>query len=236
MRLSDMHFHLDGFKNHHQIYNQINALEQYTLCVTNSPTIFQACIDTYSETNYVRFALGSHPLANDRTFNALQFERLAKQTRYIGEVGLDFSKVSLTAREKQKHRFCEICDILSNEHKILSVHSLSAETEVYRILSKRRGANKIIMHWFCGDTSTMRKLADIGCYFSLNIGQLKKHVDLIKSMPIDRLLIESDAPIGSYTSEKYTPQELNKLYTTFSNVLGFDITAQINENLKTILS
>lgn len=236
MLLSDVHFHLDGYKNHQNIYNQINSLKQYTLCVTNSPTIFRACKEAYPETQYVRFALGFHPLLRNNTFSAIEFEQLAKKTRYIGEVGLDFSKASSDACEKQKNHFCEICDILVNKNKIISVHSLRAETAVYEILAKRHGDNKIILHWFCGDILTMKKFADLGCYFSLNIGQLRNHIDLVKAIPVERMLIESDAPNGSYLIEKYTPQKLIKVYEMFSNVLGFDITAQIHENMKTILS
>ena len=234
MSLSDMHFHLDGYCNHQQIYNQINSLKQYTLCVTNSSKIFTACRDSYIETKYVRFALGSHPLNKD--FDALEFERLAKTTRYIGEVGLDFSKGTFDLHSKQKKIFYDILDMLSNKNKIISVHSLRAETTVCEILSNYHGDNKIIMHWFCGDLSTMRKLVDIGCYFSLNISQLKNHLNLVKAIPIDRILIESDAPIGSNVRGKYNPQKLSDLYKAFSNVLHFDITEQVQANLKTILS
>ena len=236
MSLSDMHFHLDGYRNHQQIYNQINSLKQYTLCVTNSSEIFQACRTTYVETKYVRFALGSHPLNSYSEFNALEFERLAKTTRYIGEVGLDFSKGSLDLHEKQKKCFYDILDILSNKNKIISVHSLRAETAVCEILSNYHSNNKIIMHWFCGDLSTMRKLADIGCYFSLNIGQLKNHLELVKEIPIERVLIESDAPMGSYVRGKYSPQKLSELYAAFSDVFPFDMAEQVQVNLKTILS
>lgn len=236
MLLSDMHFHLDCFRNHQDIYNQINSLKQYTLCVTNSPAIFRACKSTYDETKYVRFALGAHPLSVDRDFNALEFELLAKGTRYIGEIGLDFSRVSLNARDKQINKFCEICDILSNGHRIISVHSLRAESLTYEILSRHINKNKIIMHWFCGDISIMRKFVDIGCFFSLNIGQLKNHIDVVKAIPIDRILIESDAPLGAYKQDDYTPQKLVELYKTFSNILNFDVTTQVYENMKNILS
>ena len=59
MRLIDTHFHLDFYREHRYWYDQINAMKQYTLCVTNSPEIYCACKKLYSETRYIKFALGA---------------------------------------------------------------------------------------------------------------------------------------------------------------------------------
>ena len=61
MHLIDTHFHLDYYKNHEYWYDQINKLQQYTLCVTNSPEVFYSCRKLYPETKYVKFALGYNP-------------------------------------------------------------------------------------------------------------------------------------------------------------------------------
>jgi TatD DNase family protein len=87
-----MHFHLDFYPNHSQIYEGINKSCQHTLCVTNQPEIFEACMDMYSVTKYVQFGLGYNPqCVNDIPFKKSAFLRNLKRTKYVGEVGLDFS-------------------------------------------------------------------------------------------------------------------------------------------------
>ena len=50
IKLIDTHFHLDYYRNHAQLYKTINNLEQYTLCMTNSPGVFVSCKKIYRET------------------------------------------------------------------------------------------------------------------------------------------------------------------------------------------
>ena len=56
IKLIDTHFHLDYYRNHAQLYKTINNLEQYTLCMTNSPGVFVSCKKIYRETKYLKFA------------------------------------------------------------------------------------------------------------------------------------------------------------------------------------
>lgn len=56
MQLIDTHFHLDYYRNHKYWYDQINKLQQYTLCVTNSPEVYRSCRELYPETKYIKFA------------------------------------------------------------------------------------------------------------------------------------------------------------------------------------
>ena len=56
----------------------------------------------------------------------------------------------------------------SNHHnKILSVHSRLAEEKVIEIIEKYK-PRKCIIHWFSGNKEQLRKLIDLGCYFSIN--------------------------------------------------------------------
>lgn len=235
IRLSDMHFHLDGYPNHRQIYNQINELEQHTLCVTNSPDIFEACLSTYKETTFVRFGLGFHPLQKPNDEAIEKFKRLALKTRYIGEVGLDFSRASQKERDRQIAIFDSVL-LCAGQGKIISIHSLNAEIEVLRAIEKYEADNKYILHWYCGDMATLEKFIAFGCYFSLNIKQIANKPDIVKSIPIDRILIESDAPkASSMAGKKFQPKDLNRIYEKIGGVLNCDITATVNANLRNVL-
>ena len=110
MHLIDTHFHLDYYKNHEYWYDQINKLQQYTLCVTNSPEVFHSCRKLYPETKYVKFALGYNPQQSSKVdFSENTFLHELANTPYVGEVGLDYSKKFVASKQKQKDAFEFIC-------------------------------------------------------------------------------------------------------------------------------
>ena len=103
MHLIDTHFHLDYYKNHEYWYDQINKLQQYTLCVTNSPEVFHSCRKLYPETKYVKFALGYNPQQSLKVdFSKSTFLHELSTTQYVGEVGLDYSKNFVQKKKSSK--------------------------------------------------------------------------------------------------------------------------------------
>ena len=135
MKLIDTHFHLDFYRDHKFWYDRINELEQYTLCVTNSPEIYHSCKRLYPETKYVKFALGYNPQVSANTpFNKRLFLSQLGSTKYIGEVGLDYSAKNINSKAIQIEAFDFICQNAASHNKILSVHSRMAEKETLDIL------------------------------------------------------------------------------------------------------
>ena len=90
MNLIDTHFHLDHYRNYFEIAKTITELEQYTICVTNSPGIFLSCKNLIPETKYLKFAIGFHPQETTLGGREIKdFMRLISSTNYVGEIGLD---------------------------------------------------------------------------------------------------------------------------------------------------
>lgn len=232
-RLIDMHFHLDFYPNHSQIYDGINKLCQHTLCVTNQPEIFEACMDMYSVTKYVQFGLGFNPqCVNDVSFNKSAFLRNLKRTKYVGEVGLDFSPKFSLNKEKQIEIFDFICE--NSMDKIMSVHCKKAEEVLYEILS-HRNSSKVVLHWYSGDEFWLEKFLDIGTYFSINANMINtdRGRKIIGQIPIEKLLIESDGPFTKIDGRKYTYDKLGNVYMLLGNLLKMDsekTMAQISQN------
>jgi TatD DNase family protein len=73
-RLIDTHFHLDHYRNHAMLFNKINELKHYTLCMTNNPGVFLSCKSMYPETKYIKFALGAHPYEINNSSIIKEFE------------------------------------------------------------------------------------------------------------------------------------------------------------------
>ncbi|MBU5439804.1 TatD family hydrolase [Tissierella sp. MSJ-40] len=232
-KLIDMHFHLDFYPNHLQIYNGINKLCQHTLCVTNQPEIFESCVDIYSVTKYIQFGLGYNPQCiNDVPFNKSAFLRNLKRTKYVGEVGLDFSPKFYSNKEKQINIFDFICE--NSIDKIMSVHCKKAEEALYEILSHRKNS-KVVLHWYSGDEFWLVKFLELGAYFSVNANMINsdKGKKIISRIPIERLLIESDGPFTKIDGKKYTFDKLENVYILLGTLFNMNLEktkAQISQN------
>ncbi len=222
MKLIDTHFHLDFYRDHKFWYDQINELKQHTLCVTNSPEIFVSCKRLYPETKYVKFALGYNPQISISTpFNKRLFLSQLSSTQYIGEVGLDFSAKNLCSKAAQIEAFEFICHNAAPHNKLLTIHSRKAEKETLAIL-KSTGIKRAIIHWYTGDLETVEMFIKAGYYFSINANMCAtiKGQSIIKHIPIEKLLVESDGPFTKVGGSKYTPVDLPKTYIMLADLLG----------------
>lgn len=238
MHLIDTHFHLDFYRDHKYWYDYINQNRQYTLCVTNSPGVYHSCKRLYPETKYLKFALGFNPKSivfekfDKRLFNHLQGE-----TKYIGEVGLDFTGKLKEKREEQLQCFDYICSSI-NENQVLSVHSKNAEKAVCDILKKHK-VKKTILHWYSGNLETLKELIEYGYYFSINTSMLQsiKGQKILKSIPKNRLLIESDGPFTKVNNQKYNPSKLQEVYSQIGAFLESpEINKLVWQNFKDLIT
>lgn len=238
-KLIDCHFHLDFYRNHKEIYDQINSLNQYTLCVTNSPEVYLSCKKLYRETRYLKFAVGFNPkIISNQSFDSKVFKYALKSSNYIGEVGLDFSKQFYAVKEKQINAFSQIINLASEEKKIISIHSYMAEESVLDTLIKYKAQNTI-MHWYTGSEQLIKEFIKIGCYFSINCNMIKstKGCRMLKLIPQDRILIESDGPFSKVNDEKFNPLLLSEAYKLIGNCLGLsNIRDIVFDNFQVLLS
>lgn len=239
-RLIDTHFHLDHYRNYEEISKQITALEQYTICVTNNPGVFNSCKTMIPETKYLKFAIGLHP--QDRSIKEQDlryFAYLLAQTSYIGEVGLDYTKKSYLPKNTQLRFFDSVVKLSASSNKLLTVHLRNAEKEAINILSQYR-PKKCIIHWFTGDEELINEFFKLGCYFSVNTNMINcKTKSKYKAVPIERLLVESDGPYTKVNGKRYTPILLRESYNQIADYYGYgieDFSNVIMNNFRSILN
>ncbi|MGG0720594.1 TatD family hydrolase [Robertmurraya massiliosenegalensis] len=192
----DFHVHIDYYQDYTSIYERYNEKKIYTLFVTNFPEVYEKAKLTFENKKYVKIALGYHPeMVEIKPFNKSAFDRHIVEARYLGEVGLDFSKRLLKYRDDQIKVFRYMCQRASEGNKIMSVHSRYAETKVLSILNDF-GVKNAVFHWYSGSISVLNDIINSGYYFSLNPSMLKskKGKEIIKNIPLDRILIETDGP------------------------------------------
>lgn len=238
MKLIDTHFHLDKYRDHQLIYDFINTKKQYTLCVTCSPGVFLSCKRLYPETTYVKFGLGVHPSEiTDPKKSIYEFDSCINQARYIGEIGLDFSK-PYDNREGQMIVLRHILEVQANKNILATIHVKKAETEIISLFNEFPSSKRIV-HWFTGTESQMISMLDTGCYFSVNASMIcsKSGMKIVARIPKDRLLIESDGPYSKVNGKKYTPEMLEEAYQAIETALQIkDLEKITYQNFLTVLT
>lgn len=238
-KLIDTHFHLDFYKNHKELYEEINKAEQYTLCVTNSPGVFLSCKKIYSETRYIKFALGFHPCEIIKNKLSIRdFQLCLSKTNYVGEVGLDFSKNYIGSEQIQINNFNSIVKCVKENNKLVSIHIRQAEDEVIDIIDKFR-PTKCIIHWFTGSEEQLKHLLQLSCYFSINTYMVRNESQIkkVKLIPREKLLIESDGPFTKVNGITFRPNHLNNAYEIIGRALKIDSFQEVVfNNFKSLLT
>jgi TatD DNase family protein len=237
-KLIDTHFHLDYYRNHKELYANINRLKQFTLCVTSSPGVFNSCKNLYNETDYVKFALGFHPKAKELTEKDFSvFLRLVDRAAAVGEVGMDFSSANYLPKDKQIDYFEHIVCVCSNKNKLISIHLKKSENEAIKIISKYQ-PSKCVIHWYSGTIGQLNTLINLNCYFSINSNMVasKNSKSKLALIPKDKILIESDGPFTKVDGKKYYPEMLHHSYQFVSEQLGIpDLIPMVYTNYKSLI-
>lgn len=192
--LYDTHFHLDLQKDRVAAIREIEENRIYTIAVTNLPDLYRKGLSEVVS-KYIRLALGFHPELVHLYKNQIPVMwNLLPETRYIGEVGLDF--VDKTYENEQVAFFSELVERCRYDStKIITIHSRKAVSKVLDMLGENYRF-KAILHWFTGSKDELIVAIERGCYISVNaaMASSKKFLGLLPIIPSNRLLLETDSP------------------------------------------
>jgi TatD DNase family protein len=245
MRLVDFHCHLDLYPDFEALIAESDRLGIFTLAVTTTPKAWARNNKLASSTKYVRAALGLHPqLVAERWQEIDLWERLLDETRYVGEVGLDAGPRYYASMDRQTEVFRRILRCCAKAGgKILSIHSVRTAPKVLDLIEEEvpEGRAKFVFHWFTGSAADARRAADLGCYFSINSKMLTtdRGRALVSSLPIDRILTETDGPFTSQGSGPARPRDVGETLTLIGEAKGLpgnQCADAVLNNLKTLIT
>lgn len=222
----DFHCHLDLYPDFEEIVSECERRRVMTLAVTTVPWAFERNLQLTEKLNFVHAALGLHPQLADERGNELGlFEKMLSKTRFVGEIGLDASPRYYRFFEKQQKifkRILQLCDQAGD--KVLSIHSTRCARHVLDALEQNLagGDVKPVLHWFTGSLSEMRRAVDLGCYFSINSEMFsrEKHIKMIREVPMDRILTETDGPFVTSGSDPIRPYQVASTIKSFADIVG----------------
>ena len=130
----------------------------------------------------------------------------------IGETGLDFY-YDRSDRDRQRSSFRAHIAAARESGLPIIVHTREAEADTYEILAGEMGRGDFggVIHCFTASRDFAEKALDLGLYISMSgIVTFKKAADLqatAKTIPLDRLLIETDAPFLAPVPHRGKPCE-----------------------------
>jgi len=137
----------------------------------------------------------------------------------IGEVGLDwFPK----RREEQIGPFKEYIALAKELDLPIVVHSRSAGKHAIALLEEC-GAERVIMHAFDGNSVVALKAAGSGYFFSIppSIVRSEQKQKIVAALPLDSLLLESDAPaLGPVRGETNVPANVKISAAEIARIKG----------------
>jgi TatD DNase family protein len=131
------------------------------------------------------------------------------RTRAIGETGLDFFRTEPERREPQFASF-EAHIALAKKHGIaMQIHDRNAHDAVLETLTRVGAPDTTVFHCFSGDAAMARICADAGYHLSFAGNVTFKNAqnlrDALAVTPVDRILVETDAPFLTPTPLRGRP-------------------------------
>ena len=122
-----------------------------------------------------------------------------KKVVAIGEIGLDYHWVKDQAlREQQKQWFIKQINLANEHHLPISIHNRESTEDCVEILKENTPKYVGVMHCYSGSVETMEVVIKLGLHIALGgtvtFTNAKTPKEVAEEVPLDKLLIETDAP------------------------------------------
>ena len=235
MNLIDTHCHLDFPEFDKDRRDAIDrAASGGIVRIINVSSSLEGCRKTLALTEKYELIYGTvgiHPhyadSAGEDSLGSLKKLAANKKIVAIGETGLDYYR-NISSRENQERLFLRSIALANDLDLPLVVHSRNATKDVSRILRQHvKTGRRGVFHCFSGTAREMDEILDMGFYISFtcnltfkNGGPLR---ELAGRLPVDRLLIETDAPFlapQQFRGRRNEPAYISYLLEAISDIKG----------------
>jgi len=218
----DVHCHLenkDYNKDRDEVISKCKKELRAVITSCANPRDFELTMNLIKK--YRNFVFGSfsiHPIyikeiskvEKESYFNLLRKNKSSIVA--IGETGLDYYWVKEENwREKQRELFREMIHLAREIEKPLVIHARDSYEDCIGILEEEE-AERVDLHMFGGRKLLDRVIKNEWC-ISMNTILLKSknHKKIIRDMPLDRIMLETDSPWLSPNGGRNTPLSIKKV-------------------------
>lgn len=183
------------------------------------------------------YAAGTHPMsaAEEPMATVAELVALAAHPKFvgIGETGLDYHYTAESAAVQKDSLRIHI-EAARQTGLPLIIHARDADADMARILTEehRAGAFSCVMHCFTSGAELARAALDLGFYLSMSgIAAFPRSTDLreiFKAAPLDRILVETDAPYLApppHRGKRNEPAFVTRTAAAGAELFGMDYAA-----------
>ena len=172
-------------------------------------------------------SVGLHPNDNlDEAYDHDAYLKIARHPKVvaIGEIGLDYYRTTESGeRELQRGRFAQQLELAHLVGKPVIIHCREAHEDMISMLPVYRG----VMHSFTGTTEQARIYREKGYFIGLNgiVTFSKTYEEMVRSLPLDRLLLETDAPYlapAPYRGKRNVPSYVDIVGRSIAVIKGLE--------------
>lgn len=222
MELFDSHAHYDDERFADEadeiIKKAYESGVKYILNAASDIATSKKSIQLAEKYDFVYAAVGVHPHEAEHLTDSA-FEELKKlchrpKVVAIGEIGLDYF-YDHSPREIQKYWFDKQLKLAKHFEMPFVIHNRDSHEDIMKIIRDNAPFEKPgVFHCYTGSMEMAKELLNMGFYLSfggpVTFKNAKKAIEVIKNMPLDRLMIETDCPY--LTPEPYRGKRNNSSY------------------------
>lgn len=254
MLLIDSHAHLDDRRFNKDREQLIESMEgdrlEAIINIGIDLETSQQSIDLAKKHDSIYATVGYHPHNASQLDEEIlgELERLAGEDKVvaIGEIGLDFHYDN-SPREDQRYWFKKQLDLAKKLDLPVVIHSRDATQETFEILKEAQDGNlRGVLHCYSGSVEMARQYIDLGFYISLAGPVTFKNAvmpkEVARSVPLDKLLVETDAPYLTpepYRGKRNDPSKVVNTADTIAELRGIsldELAEATNRNTKRLFN
>ncbi|MEW6619259.1 MAG: TatD family hydrolase [bacterium] len=234
--LIDTHAHLEDEKfadDRHEVILRAKQEGIQTIINVGSDLITSRCsIELAQRYDFIYATVGVHPhdavQFNDNHYSSFLELTKNKKVVGIGEIGLDYYR-NLSPQPVQQEVFRQFIRLARMTNLPVIVHDREAHSDILKILKEEK-ANVVsgVLHSFSGDVDMLKEVINAGFYISISgaVTYADSLVKIIKVIPLERLLLETDCPYLTpvpYRGKRNEPVYLKHTAAKISQILGMNI-------------
>lgn len=178
--------------------------------------------------DYLYPALGLHPIYiaqhQEQELQRLEVALEHNQCAAVGEIGLDFSLDDIQAA-KQEMFFIEQVEIANKFHLPITVHSRKSHDILSKLLKAHTPVAGGAIHAFTGSYQQAKRFIDLGLHIgvggAITYPRAQKTRNTISRLPLDRLLLETDAPdipLCGFQGQANTPARVKYVFEMLTEI------------------
>jgi len=225
MFLVDVHAHLDELDDLSEALQEaktagVKGIIAVGVDIESNKRILQIA---KANQKFVYPAFGYHPwqIKEEEVEENLSFIRdHVEECVALGEIGLDY-KIKVK-KDLQQKIFEDLLDIAHEFNKPTILHCRFSHRWAFEMV-KEVGIKRAVFHWYSGPIDLLDEILNEGYFISATPASVYSppHQEAIKRAPLDRILLETDAPV-SYQGREARPKDVRITLKEVVRLKGLD--------------